>query len=303
MRSAPVRLFVVSVLAATLLVATGCPPPTMSTAELVQQLSSAVLEPDVTCQQLRDDLGLEGLPLADTPADIGIPYEEYWVTASDGAVLRVWYMPVEAPNGVVIISAGNTGQMPCYLFTARLLREGSYDVVMYDYEGFGGSSGEPSLPGLRPDLEAVTDWARAFSGYPQFTLFGMSLGSIPSIAVAVDRPADINGVILDSPIAMATEIERFSFLIDGQSDKLIAILEPWLISEQTITQMQQPLLVYQHGQDVITPPEAVQLLFDRAAGPKEIVRFPDLGHARGQFLQTDEYQAHLLAFLQRIWKP
>jgi hypothetical protein len=291
--------FLVSALLATV---AGCPrPPTA--AELVQRLSYAVLEPNVTCAQLRDDLGLEGLPLADTPVDVGLPYEEHWVTAADGFVLRVWYLPAEHSHGLVITSSGNTGAMPCYLFTAQLLHEGGYDVVMYDYEGFGGSSGEPSLPALRPDLEAVTDWARAYSGLPHVTLFGMSLGSIPAIAVAVDRPTEINGVVLDSPIALATEIERFSFLIDGRSSELIAILEPWLLSEDTITRLQQPLLVYLHEQDVISPPEAVQLLYDRAAGSKELVRFPDLGHARGQFVRTEEYRAHLLGFLQQVWAP
>jgi pimeloyl-ACP methyl ester carboxylesterase len=290
-------------LAPLLATTTGCPRPTLTTAELIQKLSYAVLEPDVTCAQLRDDLGLVGLPLANTPADVGMPYEEHWVTASAGALLRVWYLPVENHNGLVIISPGNTGSMPCYLFTAQLLHEGSYTVVMYDYEGFGGSSGELSLLALRPDLEAVTDWARAYSGFPAVTLFGMSLGSIPSIAVAVDRPTEVNGVVLDSPIGLATQIERFSFLIDGRSDELIAILEPWLLSEATITTMQQPLLVYLHEQDVVTPPEAVQFLYDRAAGPKELVRFPELGHARGQFMRTEEYRAHLLAFLQQVWVP
>jgi len=62
-------------------------------------------------------------------------------------------MPVEPAHGTVIVSPGNSGSMACYLLTAQLLTDDGYSVVIYDYEGFGGSSGQASLETLRPDLE------------------------------------------------------------------------------------------------------------------------------------------------------
>lgn len=283
----------------------GCLPPVAlpSPEELVKRLSYAILQPETTCDQLRADLGLEELPRAETPADLGISYEEHLVPVSGDATLRLWYLP-GVRRRTVVVSTGNSGPMTCYLFTARLLHEAGYSVVMYDYRGFGGSSGEPALDNLRADLETVVDWTRARTGNRRVTLFGISLGGIPSVAVAVDRANAVNGVVLDSPVALGQEIERFSFLVRGRSEDIIAGLTsvaPWLITENIIPALTQPLLVYLHGGDQITPPSSVLLLYERASGPKQIVYFLGLDHAAGQFLDTANYVANLVVFLERVW--
>ncbi len=276
----------------------GCAPPALPPPEeLLRRISYIVLNPEISCERLRDDFDLIGLPITNNPAEAGMRYEEYWVPAPDGETLRVWYLPVSDPRGAVVISPGNTGPMSCYLFTGRILTEGSWDVVIYDYEGFGGSTGEALLRPLRDDLSTVVAWTRATTGFPQVTLFGMSLGSIPAVAVAVAQPNDVNAVVLDSPIALAAEIERFDVFVFGQSAEIIAALEPWMDSERVIAGLRQPLLVFLHELDFVAPPETVVALYDAAGGPKQLVRFPELAHARGQFARTDEYRGHLLDFL------
>ena len=280
----------------------SCAPPHAPTqGEVAAVLSALILRPDRTCAEMRQDFGLGPMPLVDTPAEVGIAYEEHSLLTPDGEQLHLWYLPAAHERGVVVLSAGNSGSMTCYLFTAWLLWRGGWSVVMYDYEGFGESTGTPSLLTLRSDLDAVVDWTRTQKGYPQVTLMGISLGSIPSIALAVEQPDAVNGVVLDSPVALGAGIERFNVLLAGRGDEILALLEPWLDTEATIAQMTQPLLVYEDGQDMVTPPATVERLYDLAPGPKRIVRFPDLGHARGQFFSTATYALYLDLFLTSVW--
>lgn len=286
--------------------AAGCNPavtPLPPAEEIIRALSYAVLMPETTCEQLREDYGLTDLPLVDTPDQIDIPYEEHYVTAPDGAELRIWYLPVESARGLVIVCSGNSGPMACYLFTAKLLVEANWSCVMFDYEGFGGSTGTADLRTLRPDLQTVLDWTLAETPTDRVSLFGISLGSIPAVAVAIDNPDSVNAVVLDSPIALGEAIDRFDFLIQGQSRQVVAVLEPWLLTENTIAGMLQPMLVYMHGDDVVTPPRQVAVLLERAVADTELVYFSGLGHAAGQFLRTDEYRAHLVSFLAEAWWP
>jgi pimeloyl-ACP methyl ester carboxylesterase len=277
------------------------PSPLPSADETVAALSGLILDPSKTCAQLRSDFGVYHLPLVDSPAEIGLEFEEHWVSTIDGAVLRVWYLPAELDRGTVVVSPGAAGTVPCFLFTGQLLVENGWSAVLYEYEGFGWSSGEPSLTALRPDLEAVVDWARARTGRGQVTLLGLSLGTIPSVAVAVERPDAVNAVVLDSPVALGAEIERFAFVLGGRAEELIAVLDPMLRSETIIDEMYQPLLVFSHEWDIVTPPETVDLLFELAPGPKDMLRFPQHEHARGQFHSTEAYSQYLDAFLSDVW--
>jgi pimeloyl-ACP methyl ester carboxylesterase len=294
--------FLIATLSAAMLTI-GCPPPPPppSADEILRALSYAVLQPDTTCAELRQDFNLEDLPVVDNPGEVDIPYAEYEVAAPDGQALRVWYMPVDSPKGLVVVSSGNSGSMACYLFTARLLTADGWSVITYDYEGFGGSSGSADLLSLRGDLEAVIDWAVTRTGSPQLTLFGMSLGTIPTVAAAVDRPDAVNAVILDSPVALDREIERFANLVHGQAREIIAVLEPWLMTDSIVAAMTQPALVFLHSADKVTPPSTVQLMLQNAGSAVQVVEFEGLGHAAGQFLRTEEYNADLVAFLGQVW--
>ncbi|MFH1746927.1 MAG: alpha/beta fold hydrolase [Planctomycetota bacterium] len=284
------------------MLAWGCANVTfLNTDDVISGLSDLILRPQDSCEKMRERFGLTYMPLAETPTDIGMDYEEHWIPVTEDVSLRVWYIPANLDRGTILYSCGNTGEMACYLYSALLLTDNGWSVVIYDYQGHGGSDGQPSLSTLSDDLEAVLEWTRAWTAREQVTLMGMSLGSIPSIAVAVGHPDAVNGVILDSPVALGAQVNRFSFAIGGQTEWLIDQLDPQLLSDTLIGWMQQPLLVFMHDSDTLTTPGTVQLLYDRAAGPKQIVHFPELGHARGQFVDTDEYIYHLEHFLNDIW--
>jgi len=275
----------------------------MDQVDVLVGLSELILHPEHTCEQMRQRFGVEYLPLVENPGEAGVAYEEDWLAIGDDAVLRIWYIPSQLDRGTVVYSMGTSGNMACYLFSADLLRSSGWSVVMYDYEGYGGSGGTPYLGSLARDLKAVVDWARSRTGRPQVTLMGMSLGSIPSIAVAVERPEAVNGVILDSPVAMQAQIERFGFLVGGQTAELIQRLDDELLSDTLIARLEQPLLIFSHEDDYLATPETVAVLYDRAVGPKQLVRFPELGHATGQFAKTDAYLYYLDTFLAAVWAP
>ena len=65
----------------------------------------------------------------------------------------------------------------------------------------------------------------------------------------------------------------------------------------------QPVLIYEHGQDSLTPPQDAELLYALAGGPKRLYYFDEFGHAQSQFLATDFYIDTLDTFLTETWGP
>jgi uncharacterized protein len=278
-------------------------PPTdnLSKQQVYQTLDSLILDPGVSCEQLRDGFNVEHLEIVYSPLALGLDYEEHYVKAFDGTPLRIWYIPAALDRGTVILSGGAAGSMPCYLFTAELLIRNGWTVVMYDYRGFGGSAGQASLAYLTPDLDALVDWTLTRTGREAITLMGISLGTISSVAVSTLRPNVANGVILDSPVALGLEITRFSLLLGEELQLYLDYLDPLLITENVIESMATPMLILLNERDLLTPPVQAELLYERAAGPKELARFPGAGHARGVFRDTEYYSFRVETFLSDIW--
>lgn len=302
MRSANSKACVCLIIVATSASLPGCvPPPLPSPDEVAASLSDAVLHPERTCEELRAEFDVEHLPAPSTPADIHLPYTEDWLELSTGERIRLWHLPVDDSHGTVIYSIGAVGEMACYLLPGLMLTQSGYSMVIYEYAGFGESTGAPTLKSLEPTLHAVVNWTLENTDADEVSLMGLSLGSIPAIAVAIDRPDDVNAVILDSPVAMGRELDRFNFFLGGRAREITRLLSPELVSEDIIAEMKQPLLMYMHEEDFVTPPETIRLLYDLAGGPKELVRFAELDHGRGQFVHAPEYKTALIRFLDEIW--
>lgn len=298
----PGRIALLLALGGALLGGGGCTPVFPRDADrLSGSLSGLLLEPHITCEQLRETFGLRYAEIVDDPGGLGLDFEEHFLALDDGAAVHMWLIPAKLNRGVVVLSHGNAGAMNCYLFVARLLVRDGWTVAMYDYTGFGHSTGEPDLALLAPSLELVTDFTRTRTGRAQVTLMGVSLGSLPSIAVAAGRPDAVNGVILDSPVALRAQFRRFALLFAFQPDLYLRELDPNLVSDHRIADMQQPLLVFQHGRDIVSTPDSVQELFDDAPGPKQMIRFPDLPHSAGAYYRTSEYIFALDTFLSTVW--
>lgn len=273
-------------------------PPTD---DLVNGLSALLLDPGRNCEELRSAYGVHYLPVVETPADAGIDFEQHFIATADQNVLHVWYLPTQLDRGAVILSIGSASSMACYLFVAKLLTRNGWSVVIYEYQGYGLSTGRPSLATLAADLESVLDWTLSRTGRDRATLMGISLGTIPSVAVAARRPDAVNGVILDSPVALGEELLRFDPLFGGNAAALAARLMPDLLAEERIREVHQPLLVYLHELDILTTPQQTELIFDRAPGTKRLVRFANLSHAKGPYFSTDVYLYHADTFLASIW--
>lgn len=285
----------------------GCDEPGFSVGEnsdeLLETMNSVLLAPNRSCEELRRAFQLDNLPVVAVPSEAGMVYEENWVALPGGKGLRTWFLPAKQQRGVILLAYGAVGSMPCYLYTTRLLVDNGWSVMMYDYRGFGDSTGEASFDNLVGDFNEMLTWTKEYTREPRITLMGISLGTIPAVAAAARRPEDVNGVILDSPINLGASVRRFDFMIRSNARKITALIDRDLMSHKIIGAMQAPSLFFLHEEDGLAPPFITRQLFDAAGGDKQLARLPGVGHARGVFFATDLYQAYIESFLSRVWEP
>jgi pimeloyl-ACP methyl ester carboxylesterase len=124
------------------------------------------------------------------PPQPGSNAADFFATTADGFRIhfRRW-APSAPPSSklrIAILSHGNAGTMDDYHTIPKWLASKGIATYVYDYRGYGLSTGWPSERGLYRDIEAI--WHEAVQrdhATPQSTLaFGHSLGGGPSTYLA-----------------------------------------------------------------------------------------------------------------------
>ena len=126
----------------------------------------------------QERLLFEPAPLApDDPICSDPDTREFFVDVP-GAKLSCAHMALPNPRGVFFFLHGNSGNLKKWFVDLDAFRQANFDVVMFDYRGFGKSSGQiESEEQLRADVKAV--WAHFSPMYDgkRVVISGQSLGT------------------------------------------------------------------------------------------------------------------------------
>jgi len=126
-----------------------------------------------------------------TPAAAGLPFEEVWLDTEDGERLHAWWVPHPEARATVLFSHGNAGNISHRLDSLELFHALGVSVLIYDYRGYGNSSGRPTEAGLYRDGEASLAWLEQARGVPaaEVVQFGRSMGAAIAARLAERRGA------------------------------------------------------------------------------------------------------------------
>jgi uncharacterized protein len=207
------------------------------------------------------------------PAAAGLPAaEEILLDTADGERLIAWHVPPRGDRPVVLYLHGNGGALSHRAERFRALTADGTGLVAIDYRGYGGSTGRPAETGLLIDAEAA--YAFAASHYPpaRIAVWGESLGTGVSVALAAERP--IGRLVLEAPFTSAVDLAARHYPF---------VPVRWLMKDQfrsdlRIASVAAPLLVLHGARDMIVPIEFGERLFGLAREPKRFVRFPEGEH-------------------------
>jgi uncharacterized protein len=147
------------------------------------------------------------------PDDYGISREqteEVWIETGDGEILYGWYLRAKNPIASSLYCHGNTGNLTNPAHLMRHLLDSGFNVLLFDYRGYGKSSGRATVDGV------VTDTIAAARRHDEIRpkhlpsiLFGFSLGGAIAAQVIGHHPFD--GLILQSTFSTLAEIARVTF--------------------------------------------------------------------------------------------
>ena len=236
---------------------------------------------------------IPGRTLEATPAVIGMDYEELTLSTTDGEQLHAWFIPHPQARATLLFAHGNAGNISHRLDSIQVFHDIGLNVLIFDYRGYGQSTGKPDEKGTYRDADAAWAYLTVTRGIDpgKIILFGRSLGAavITDLATRVE-PA---GVILESAFISVPD--------------MAATIYPWLPvrwlasyhydNGDKVARITRPLLIIHSRGDEIIPFEQGERLFQQASEPKQFLELRGR-HNDGFYVSRDEYLVAMRVFLE-----
>lgn len=211
-------------------------------------------------------------------AAFGTGAEEVWF--GEHARLQGVFVPGpperQGDQTTVVYSHGNGGNLTHRApFVAQLQRELGVSVFIFDYQGYGQSTGTPSEQALTADAQAAIRYLGSRSDVQpgRVIYFGESLGGAVAIHLATSRPP--RGLIVQSSFTSIAAMTRLHY--------------PWLApllphattrydSLTAVASVRSPILLIHGDSDSLVPPGESEQLRAAAGGLTQLVLVPGAGH-------------------------
>ena len=220
--------------------------------------------------------------------------EDVWLKTADGVRLHGWFFRArrQPASATVIYFHGNGGNISYLDWLAADLARRGFDVLLFDYRGYGQSEGSVSdEKGIYADSDAAYEYVVSTRGADprRLVLYGQSLGTTAAADVASRRPCA--ALVLESGLSSAGDMA--ALILPSVPRFLHRLARNRFDSARKLERVSCPVLVAHGARDEVIPVEQGRALYDAAREPKELIVLPGAGH-------NDMIAAGGAAYLDRV---
>lgn len=230
-----------------------------------------------------------------TPQVWGLDYEDVVIPTEDGQKLHGWFIPNTKSSKVLLFFHGNAGNISHRRESIEIFHRLGLSVFIFDYRGYGESSGRPSEAGTYADARAAWRYLTEMRKIApaNIIVFGRSLGG----AVATKLVSEVRsaGLIVESVFSSARDMAH----------RILPVIAYviWLRFDYNtvanIRQVKNPVLVIHSPDDDIIPYQLGVKVFDAANEPKKFIRLRG-DHNSGFYISGQQYIKGLSEFLAGV---
>ncbi|MBS1956664.1 MAG: alpha/beta hydrolase [Cyanobacteria bacterium SZAS-4] len=221
------------------------------------------------------------------------------IPSGNGQKLDGWLFQKKDAKKIIIVSHGNGGNIDHRIVLIAPLLEANCSVLLYDYEGYGSSTGEATIPAIKQDGLAVYDYVRNVMHYQpkDIIVYGESLGGGVTTYIAKNRP--VGAIILQSAFASLTMAakDRLFWL---NLYPAIAFSGIEMDNAGYLHAPHPPVLLLHGDQDVVVPIKHGYKNFAEASEPKKLVVLKGCNHNDVSTVNPKAFAEPLAQFVKEL---
>ena len=187
---------------------------------------------------------------------------------TDGGTFLGWRTNRVGARGSLVVLHGNAGSALDRAYFARAFADASpalpLEVYLVEYPGYGARPGAPSQPVLVAAARAAIALARRDWPGP-LLVAGESIGSGVAALAAAEAPAEVDGLLLVTPLASVPAVARrhYPFV------PAFALRDDYRV-DRALPRYGGPVAFLVAGRDEVVFTDLGQALFEAYPGPKRL---------------------------------
>ena len=246
-----------------------------------------------------------------TPADVGLPFETLRFGGATGTDCEAWSIRAKNPKGLCIAFHAYAASKSSLLQPARAFHDMGFDVLLVDFRGSGGSSGNETTIGYREAEDAADAVHFALNRWPDEpeVIYGQSMGGAAILRAIAELNVQPRAIIIESTFDRMLSTVENRFRAMGLPPFPLARLLVFWGGEQFgynafgpnpadyAGHVHCPVLMMQGGLDPRITDSQARNLFDHLSGPKQFDLFDRAGHCAFLEAYPDRWNNIVAQFL------
>jgi len=230
------------------------------------------------------------------PSRMGMPFEAVTLTNCPHATIEGWFIPAEKARATLLFCRGGTLNMSFETDTLAFFRSLGLNVFVFDYRGFGRSTGKLTERGTYADARTAWDYLVSTRSLPpeRIVLYGRAMGGAVAARLACEqRPA---GLVIEA---------GYTSLPAHRAEKTpLARLTIWTRYDTAacLQDVACPVLIAHSAHDNTISFAQGKALFRAAPEPKRFLELHGY-HGDAIYASRDAYRAGLDEFLDDCLEP
>lgn len=194
-----------------------------------------------------------------------VDYEDFHIDKN-----HVWYINMFKGRPVVLYCHGNNANISYREYVFNLCKHFKFNLCMFDYRGYGKSSGRPSQQNICFDGEKVYKWLLNKYEPNDIIVWGESLGG--AVAIHIASKHECRCLIVFSSFSSIDEIithsNQYNWFV-----KQLAVIASWILntlpSKRKIGKVKSPVLIVHSDEDDVIPISNAKKLYKKVKHDKK----------------------------------
>ncbi|WP_374029842.1 alpha/beta hydrolase [Bdellovibrio bacteriovorus] len=241
------------------------------------------------------------------PTSLRMQPEDVYLKTRSGEYVHGWFFASQQSDskGTLLFFHGNAENLTSHFLMFQWLPAQGYNFFVFDYPGYGASSGKPDPKGSVEAGVAAAEYLYEFKDSRPLILYGHSLGGIVAMRTAeeVQGRIPLRNIVIEASFASYKEMGRqvmkrrwwtwplqpLSYLVisDQYAPKSLKSISP------------TPLLFIHGSGDRAVEVESSERMYAEASFPKELWVIPEGGHGDLYEMNHGELREQFLSYLSK----